>query len=332
MTLTLEIPLLGQRVDPWQSQLINNVKGSTIGLYGCTISCLAMISGRNPGQQESFMRSIGAFTTDLVLWTKTPGFKNRFYCEATPAPIDTIIAEVRSGRPVLVNVHLGLGTPKPNHWVLVVDDQFNIHDPWYNEKASITKRYGKTPAIAILGGAYFNPQTNLIKDDMSQAERDELTHLRMRWAQVKAGKVNEFRRDGEGTTYQIYAIPDPGHFEDLGDNWANVRNIFPDWPIDPKDWGAQRENLRPSLNQVTAERDNTVQLLNVANANTDTLQKQVSDDQAEIERLKKALADANQPVPNPNPDPVTPLPDPGTSHTLEDWLKIIASYLKNLFK
>ena len=173
----MEIPTFGQRDPRWAKQKLNGT-ASTIGDFGCTISCIAMISGRTPAEQETLMRQTGAFQGDLVLWTRTPGFKQRFYCEKVAAPLETIKAEIRAGRPVLLNVHLGSGQVKANHWVLAVSEDFAIHDPWYGDKAPLCPRYGKTPAIAILGGAYFNPQTNLKHDDMSASEREELNRLR----------------------------------------------------------------------------------------------------------------------------------------------------------
>jgi hypothetical protein len=156
----MDIPLYNQRDSRWANQKINNT-GSLIGPYGCTISCLAMAftySGRSydPGQMEKQLRDWGAFQSDLVLWTKIPNFVFRFYCEKTPAPLDEIKKYIRQGKPVLLSVDLGGGVVKANHWVLCVDENFTIHDPWYNEIAPITKRYGKNPSIAILGGAYFD--------------------------------------------------------------------------------------------------------------------------------------------------------------------------------
>lgn len=155
----MNIPVFSQRDPRWANQSINGTR-STLGGYGCTTTVIACISGRDPGAQESYMRSIGAYTSDLVLWTKIPGFKSRFYCTTSAAPLDAIKAEIRAGRPVLLNVHLGGGAIKANHWVLAVDENITVIDPWYGDSNPITLRYG-SPAVAILGGAYFTPQVDL---------------------------------------------------------------------------------------------------------------------------------------------------------------------------
>lgn len=55
------------------------------------------------------------------------------------------------GMPVLAWVDAIGNDGRPDHFVLIVDDQFTIHDPAYGEVAPITKRYGATPEQAIKG-------------------------------------------------------------------------------------------------------------------------------------------------------------------------------------
>jgi len=95
------------------------------------------------------------------LWQKIPNWENggRFYCENTAAPMDKIKAKINSGYPVLLNVDLVGNDNKPDHWVLGVEvqgDNIVVNDPWYGDRQLITKRYGKSASVAILGGSYFN--------------------------------------------------------------------------------------------------------------------------------------------------------------------------------
>lgn len=178
-----QIPSYSQRDAAWASHKINGTS-STLGNYGCTISCIANVytatgDNKNPKQMEELMRANGAFQRDLVLWTKVSGFVFRFYCTDKPAPMTEIKRYLDERKPVLLNVSFEKNTSKPNHWVLATGydgDTIFINDPWYGDKTTVAPRYGKTSAIAILGGAYFNRVVPLPqpKVDEKDALRNEL--------------------------------------------------------------------------------------------------------------------------------------------------------------
>lgn len=317
----MNIPLYSQRDTRWGSQKINGTS-SSLHDYGCTITCIAMISGRNPGGQEHFMRELGAFQNDLVLWTKTPGFKWRFYCVDTPAPIQDIKNELRAGRPVLVHVDLGQlndGVIKANHWVLVVDENFTIHDPWYGDKVNLCPRYGKNPETAILGGAYFNPQVDL--NDMSQAEKDELNWLRGFRKTILENKQNEYRRDGEDTVRMIIAAPSAEFFTGpMQCSFDNVRLIPGDFPTDPKDWEGQRMFLKPQVDALNSQ-------VSGLKTDNDTLSQQ-------LEACKNELHPCPECPECPECPPASvpvielPVPELAPKVTVED---LIANFFKMIF-
>lgn len=144
-----------QRDQAWSDVKINGTS-SDLGHYGCTITSLAVVFGKNPKDMETYLESLGAFVGDLVWWVKIPHFVSRFYCANVIAPVDEILNNIRSGKQVLLNVHFGAGNPlKPNHWVLLLDDQGTIFDPWYGDTIHIELRYGPM-GKSILGGAYFD--------------------------------------------------------------------------------------------------------------------------------------------------------------------------------
>ena len=233
-----------------------------------------MISGRNPGDQESFMRSIGAFDGDLVNWLRTPGFKSRFYCPTTHAPIDAIRAEIRAGRPVLANVYLGSGAPKPNHWVLIVDEQFTIHDPWYNEVAPITKHYGINAETAILGGAYFNPQTSLSDPSMDISTLKDFAH-------------SPIRINGTDTISVRLDLPNPETAAQIGVDLdqtkvvENIPGILATDAVDMNNWGRQ----------VQAERDQAIQERNLAQEQVKALTDQIANTPVTPPESSKNLED-----------------------------------------
>lgn len=150
----MDYPSYNQRDPSWAEHLINGT-GSSLGHYGCTVTILGEIFGKNPPEMEQYIASLGGFVGDLVWWVKLPHFVSRFYCTDVIAPIDEIVNNFRSGKQVLLNVHLGYNNSlKPNHWVLMVSEDFEINDPWTGDRVSLASRYGP-PCKAILGGAYF---------------------------------------------------------------------------------------------------------------------------------------------------------------------------------
>lgn len=184
----------------------------------------------------------------------------------------------------------------------------------------------------VLGVLRFKNQS-VINDDMSQAEREELNWLRNRWGQVQANKTNEFRIEGQPTVYQVYAIPDIGHFESLGNKWENVRQVPADFPLDPAKWAGQREWLRPAVQQ--AEASSAANERKALEADTALQQEKQRHEQTKI-----SLGECENALHTPCPDcpecpdcpptsvPVVEMPQP-PKVTLED---ILAAFFKKLFR
>jgi len=268
----------GQRDLPWANHLLNNVAGSTIGKYGCTTDAYGVALGYylgksiNPQQAEEYIRSHGAYTKDLVLWTKLPYFRWRFYCEATPAPVNDIKAELRAGKMVLLNVDLSGNDDKPDHWVLCLDENFTIFDPWYNEIAPITKRYGK-PEREIFGGAYFNwpappatpaPTTN--KVTMEEIFSNIFIAFFERWPNSQ--ELAEFKASGD------YNRP-----------YTYVQNK---WIHQWKDEKASAEGSVSQLRQAIAERDSNVAELN---RKSDEQGRSITSLEESLSKLQKETSD-----------------------------------------
>lgn len=149
-------PIYSQRDPRWADQKLGKSE-STIGDFGCTVSAIGMLFDKTPEAMNLWLKSNDGFTRDLVWWAKVPYFVERFYCEKTVAPVERIREELRAGHAVLLAVHLGKDTNayKVNHWVLCIDENFTINDPWFGDRVLLADRYGN-PEKAILGGAFFN--------------------------------------------------------------------------------------------------------------------------------------------------------------------------------
>ncbi len=163
--MRLDLPSYKQGDPKWKNIVINGTK-STLGRYGCTITIIGDLFNKTPRETNTWLKSLGAFQGDLVLWLKTPFWKHRFYCPKVPAPMSAIKAYLRARKPVLLQVSFQKNWLKPNHWVLATGydgDTIYINDPWYGDKTKLAPRYGITSSIAILGGAYFDKQILLPK-------------------------------------------------------------------------------------------------------------------------------------------------------------------------
>lgn len=210
----------GQRGAAWANWLINNVAGSTLGKYGCTTAAYGVGLGHylgkpmNPKDTEIFIRQNKAYLGDLVDWRNLPYFRSRFYCEATPAPLEDIRNELRNGKMVLLHVDLVANDDKPDHWVLCLDENFTIFDPWYDEVAPITKRYGK-PEREIFGGAYFNWPIKPNEPTMSASDMEELKRLReytpqleKRLQVIQGAMRGVFRQKDEAEVRIVFGLDD----------------------------------------------------------------------------------------------------------------------------
>lgn len=122
---------------------------------------------------------------------------------------------------------------------------------------------------------------------------------------VVSNKQNEFRRDGEDTVRQIFAIPSERFFLDvLHDEWENVRVVPSDWPLDPALWASEREKLRPELDNANRSLDMVTAQLTDARTQLAAANKKIVDLQVQLEAATTVLVP--DPTPTPIPSPVVP--------------------------
>jgi len=156
--------------------------GQTIGGYGCTLSCLAMMANgfgysETPATLNEKLKALGSggFQESSVVWSGVHRVLPNIVlnglvdCGNAPAPMSDIDAALTKGRPVIVEVDLSPAPGFQNHWVLIYTKQGNdylIHDPAQppgEQSASLTQRYGfaGAPAKIVAYVAFFdNPNFN----------------------------------------------------------------------------------------------------------------------------------------------------------------------------
>lgn len=166
--------LYGQRLPQWAAKHYGlpqaDVK-STIGAYGCKLACYSMILAVPPDALQdifaakdvylpqdtfNFIRDgqVAALYPQLV-------YNDRIDCPNDPAPMDVVDQLLDSNGYVLVYVNATLDLPPAQrdkklrqHYILILgkeQDNYRIFDPWHNDVALISPRYGSKPQYAICG-------------------------------------------------------------------------------------------------------------------------------------------------------------------------------------
>ena len=161
-----------QRDPRWSGlQLGFGDSDSTLGRYGCTVTCVAMLANgygfnETPASMNDRFKSLGlgvgytGATRNLIvigaLNQARPGMKyvDRVYCDTVPAPMDRINAELDAGRAILIQLDQSPNPDFQEHWVLLIGrtgGDYLILDPWPVPTQGITsifKNYGFTGNIA----------------------------------------------------------------------------------------------------------------------------------------------------------------------------------------
>ena len=170
----MDYDILGQRDARWAGHLLGNSKSSTIGGWGCLLTCFAMLNGIsidamnewlvNHGGYQAEPRGGYAATFDVSGYDHSVHIREwaRDYLNK-PVPSDVLarIAPTPT-RPVIVMVnHIpGVGGVE-SHFVLAVDVSRNskwiILDPWFGDIAPLD-RYDYNYGRGICG--YFVYEVN----------------------------------------------------------------------------------------------------------------------------------------------------------------------------
>lgn len=143
--------IYSQRDQRWAAQEIG-LSGLTIGRYGCTITCLAMLASYfgqdiNPGAMETLLK----FTPQgLIIWQSADFAKFAFESRVRYRDNALISAALKDPKRAVI-----LEVAGHSHWVVATGWQpetncFKIADPWLGDHSNM-KRYGDV----INGMAFF---------------------------------------------------------------------------------------------------------------------------------------------------------------------------------
>jgi hypothetical protein len=153
----INIEPLSQKDPRWSSKKLGNGDVS-FGMYGCLITCLAMLSryygkDTDPGKLNDDLKRVSGFSGAYYVW----GSITRLYSDIkkgtyrkTPDPVTdeqfaSIDSHLESGHPVMIEVDFYPDTTKPDqHFVLIIGKSrggYDIADPWTGKVERLSK-YG----------------------------------------------------------------------------------------------------------------------------------------------------------------------------------------------
>lgn len=178
MSTWLERPVLAQRDKRWAATLMGRSASSTIGDYGCLLTCAAMLAGITPPEMNSYWIARGGYQSgDKAAYAATYDFRK--VCSQAPEILDVsghypdmpfprgdvakLLAHVKGGRPAVLEVDMWPTTvAEEQHYVLAVaafgaGDAANIviNDPWFEDQTLLCPRYGVNLGRALIRAIYF---------------------------------------------------------------------------------------------------------------------------------------------------------------------------------
>ncbi len=158
------IPPLNQRDPKWSGKMLGFSNSTTLGGYGCLITCFAMLGDKRVDEMNELYKSHNLFVQDNLAATfdvNLAGIKGvskpEYLGKFTDAVSDSVMAQLRSHLRTpdgfaIFEVDISASPSLQQHFVLGVgvrDGNIVINDPWWGDKALLAPRYGSTDAIAI---------------------------------------------------------------------------------------------------------------------------------------------------------------------------------------
>lgn len=264
---------LSQRDIRWKDIKIGN-STSTIGSYGCTITCLSILAGTTPDVVNAFLTAVNGFLVDRIIWAKINETKlglhfpdnGRQYVYNDVAVREAI--NLYGGCLVEVDYDGITNTPNDRHWVLYIGDQ-KLIDPWTGTIRP-TSTYPLVKGYAII-------QANDEKNDLTSSEENILKFLREQNADE--GKV----REAWGALTDKIALQ--GQVQTLQEKITDLESS-------QKDLQSQLDDLRLKLEEDKKSEDDWQEMVSSANERVETLTNKL--EKANEERLdyKKRYYDA----------------------------------------
>ena len=174
----LQTAPLSQRDPHWKGTLLGHSPDSTIGQYGCLLTCFSMLAKVDPLAMNRAMIANGAYQTGNCPACAATFDIGKFMAHAPPildvtnsypyAPFPAasskrLVDHCKAGGVAICEVDIN---PNNNthdmHFVLAVSafgsggvDNVVINDPWHGDQTTLTPRYGLTLARALVRVVFY---------------------------------------------------------------------------------------------------------------------------------------------------------------------------------
>lgn len=134
---------LSQRDPRWAGIALGN-GSTTIGGYGCLITCLAMVAETTPDIVNNKLKSVGGYSNDLVIWAKVKEAIGWDFVYPLPYDNEKVKEQITTNGFCLIKVDWDgkISTPSDMHFVLYIGNQQMI-DPW----TGVTKSTSYYPLV-----------------------------------------------------------------------------------------------------------------------------------------------------------------------------------------
>jgi tetrahydromethanopterin S-methyltransferase subunit G len=231
------IAAIGQRDEKWKDKKLGT-STTTIGQAGCVLTCATIIA-RFYGHDiwpdwlnEQMVKVGGYYDKNLWQWHKLSQVFSDIKvhelidCYSVPAPLEKIDQRLEEGHPVIVCVDFDPKAGVQTHFVVIFGkegEDYYIADPWYNDVALFSERYGD-PAKAIYAiRMYDGPLTP------PQASNQELDLLKKRLEEIEAS-VRTLRGDlsellGQMESWQEWRDTANDRLDELEKRWREVKSV-----------------------------------------------------------------------------------------------------------
>jgi len=170
---------ISQRNSQWKDKLLGTSTVSTIGNYGCLLTCCAMLcryfgKDTDPERLNEEMKKVkGFYQGSYWLWGKLTevypditfdwNVYNDGQCADIPAPLELVDKLLDDQTPVIVKVDFSPTAGVQDHWVLIIgkeNDSYLINDPWTGETYFFQAKYGDPVTGIYQICAYKGPVDN----------------------------------------------------------------------------------------------------------------------------------------------------------------------------
>lgn len=189
--------LYSQRDPQWANTKLGT-SAVTIGAYGCTITCLAMMADITPAEVNEKMKAVGGYAQgNLVIWAKIAEALPDMACTEIGWNYNNEI--VKANVPCMVEVD-GAPIGGTRHWVVYIGGG-KIYDPW-DGKEKATTAYNAL-SYRLIKGAYKKSVTNSPTPPMTDKRPywfDLINGVTFKtaWEKLTDSLVNQFVKDYPG--------------------------------------------------------------------------------------------------------------------------------------